>query len=198
MCSTWLLSHWALSWSTLRCCCPTVQQNETCRGERLLGQAVTVWHCLRGCPQAGGLWCLGEHWQGSPAVLCFRPFCFGRLKGMMDVLPVWILKGLTNVTGLLPFLTLYFWHEKGRWKMWGAFLLNFQDFCLMWLIINISDRNGIKIWNHGSREGVLDQVGSGCAAGTILIPLGEGRKIYMEWQDGITPQNRNPAAAEAS
>lgn len=92
------------------------------RGERYPRQAAGVWHHLRCCSQATGLWCLGETWQDSPALLCFRPFCFGRLKWMMDELPVWILKGLKNVTGLLPFLTLFFWHRKGRWRMWGTFL----------------------------------------------------------------------------
>lgn len=68
----------------------------------------------------------------------------------------------------------------------------------MWLIISISDRSGIKTWKHGPRGGVLGRahVGGGCATGTVVSPQWEGRKIYMEWQHGVTPQSRDPAAAE--
>lgn len=65
---------------------------------------------------------LGKGWQGSPVLLHRRQFCFCRLKWMMDELPAWLLKGLTNMTGLLSFLALYFWQTKGRWIMWSAFL----------------------------------------------------------------------------
>ena len=70
--------------------------------------------------------------------------------------------------------------------------LNLQDFCLMWLIISVSDRNGIKTWKRGPRGGVLDRahVGGGYATGTVVIPQWEGRNTYMEWQGGVTPQSR--------
>lgn len=57
--------------------------------------------------------------------------------------------------------------------------LNLRDFCLIWLIMGIFDRNRIKTWKHGPRKGVLDREGD-IAAGTADIPQWEGRKTYTE------------------
>jgi len=63
---------------------------------------------------------------------------------------------------------------EGKMKNVRCPSLNLQDFCLMWLIITVLDRNGIKTQKRGRRGGVLDELrvggGCGCAAGAVVIP----------------------------
>lgn len=60
--------------------------------------------------------------------------------------------------------------EGGKMKNVRCLPLDLQVFCLMWLIISISDRNRVQTWKHGPRGGVLGrvQVGEGCATNTVI------------------------------